>query len=56
MNLEAADELQGTLEREFARARMQEIYDTISNTIHQARGDAPEHSSNSFLRDAPLGV
>ena len=44
MNLQAADELQGTLEREFARARMQEIYDTISNTIHQAHGDAPEHS------------
>ena len=45
MDLEAAaDELRTTPVREFARARMQEIYDTISNTVPQAHGDAPEHS------------
>ena len=44
MDLEAADELQTTPVREFARARMQEIYDAISSTVHQTHGDAPEHS------------
>ena len=44
MDLEAADELQTTPVREFARARMQEIYDTIGSTVHQTHGDAPEHS------------
>ena len=43
MDLEAADELQTTPVREFARARMQEIYDTIATTVHQTQGDAPEH-------------
>ena len=30
--------------REFARARMQEIYDTFSDTVSQAQGTAPAHS------------
>ena len=44
MDFEAADELQTTPLRDFARARMQEIYDTIGSTVHQTHGDAPEHS------------
>ena len=44
MDLEAADELQTTPVREFARARMQEIYDTIASDFHETHGDAPEHS------------
>jgi hypothetical protein len=44
MDLEAADALQTTLVRKFARARMQEIYDTISSTVHQADAHAPELS------------
>ena len=42
MDLEAADELQTTPVREFARARMQEIYHKISEKINRTRGDAPE--------------
>ena len=42
--LEAADALQTTPVREFARARMQDIYDTISNTVHQIDAHAPELS------------
>ncbi len=37
MDLEAADELQTTPVREFARARIQEIYDTIATTVHHTR-------------------
>ena len=44
MDLEAADELQTTPVREFARARMQEIYDKINSVNHQTHGDVPEHS------------
>ena len=44
MDLEAADELQTTPVREFARARMQEIYDTIASDVDETHGDAPEHS------------
>ena len=44
MGLEAADELQTTPVREFARARMQEIYDTIASDVDETHGDAPEHS------------
>ena len=49
MDFEAAiDELRTTPVREFARARMQEIYDIIGNTVPQAHGDAPEHSQIHF--------
>ena len=45
MDLKAADELQTTPVREFARARMQEIYHKFSSSKdHQTHGDAPEHS------------
>ena len=44
MDLEATDELQTTPVREFARARMQEIFDTLGNPVHQTHGKAPEHS------------
>ena len=40
----AADELRTTPVREFAQARIQEIYNTISSTIPQTHADAPEHS------------
>ena len=44
MDLEAADELETTPVREFARARMQEIYDKISSSKdYQTHGTAPEH-------------
>ena len=42
IDLEAADELQTTPLRDFARARMQEIYHKISEKINRTRGDAPE--------------
>ena len=48
MDLEAANELETTLVREFARARMQEIYDTIGSAVHPMHGDAPEHSRIHF--------
>ena len=45
MDLEAADELQTTPLRDFARARMQEIYHKIRDAeTNQTHGDAPEHS------------
>ena len=54
MDFEAADELQTTPLRDFARARMQEIYDKISDAEtnqtlseiydqSEMHGDAPEH-------------
>ena len=54
IDLEAADELQTMLLRDFARARMQEIYDKISDAEtnqtlseiydqSEMHGDAPEH-------------
>ena len=48
MDLKAADELQTTPVREFARARMQELYHKINNKNHQMHGDAPEHSRIHF--------
>ena len=45
MDFEAADELQTTPLRDFARARMQEIYHKIKDAeTNQTHGDAPEHS------------
>ena len=44
MDLETAHELQTTPLRDFARARMQEIYHKISNKTPQTHGYAPEHS------------
>ena len=44
MDLEAADELQTTPLRDFARARMQEIYHKIGDACYQTHGDAPEHA------------
>ena len=45
MDFEAADELQTTPLRDFARARMQEIYHKIRDAeTNQTHGDAPEHS------------
>ena len=45
VDLEAADKLETTLVREFARARMQEIYHKIRDAeTNQTHGDAPEHS------------
>ena len=44
-DFEAADELQTTPLRDFARARMQEIYHKIRDAeTNQTHGDAPEHS------------
>ena len=45
MDFEAADELQTMPLRDFARARMQEIYHEIRDAeTNQTHGDAPEHS------------
>ena len=43
-DFEAADELQTTPLRDFARARMQEIYHKISAKTNQTHGDDPELS------------
>ena len=40
----AAKDLRTTPVREFAQARMDEIYDTISSTTPQEHGDAPEYA------------